>query len=201
MIKRCISAFAVGAILSVMSASAHAQSVTTAFEGFNGRSNAPVNIEADRLEVREKDEAAIFTGNVVVVQGESTLRTKLLTIYYVGEVSKDKKEEPAKQAPVQGKAQGESSALPTGRDIRKLEAEGDVVVVSGEQRATGGKGVFDMKSNTVVLSGNVVVSQGQNVLRGDRLVVNLTAQTSRLESVRGGNGGRVQGLFMPGARK
>jgi lipopolysaccharide export system protein LptA len=56
-----------------------------------------------------------------------------------------------------------------------------------------------MKSNTVVLSGKVVVSQGQNVLRGDRLVVDLTAQTSRLESARGGSG-RVQGLFLPGTK-
>ncbi len=184
-------------VCAVVTTPAAAQSVTTAFEGFNGRSNAPVNIEADRLEVLEKDEAAIFTGNVVVVQGESTLRASKLTIYYVGQATQEAdKKQP--QAPVQGSSKNENSPLPTGRDIRRLEADGNVIVVSKEQRATGNKGVFDMRSNTVVLSGNVVVSQGQNVLRGARLLVDLTAQTSRLDSA--GGGGRVQGLFLPGNR-
>ncbi len=53
-----------------------------------------------------------------------------------------------------------------------------------------------MKSNTVTLTGNVVMTQGQNVLRGDKLVVNLTSGVSRVESGKNGNG-RVEGLFMP----
>ena len=51
-----------------------------------------------------------------------------------------------------------------------------------DQTATGDKGLFDMKANTVTLEGNVVVSQGQNVMRGDRLVVDLTTGVSRVES-------------------
>ena len=54
-----------------------------------------------------------------------------------------------------------------------------------------------MKTNTVTLTGNVVMTQGKNVLRGDRLVVNLTSGVSRVESGKNGHG-RVQGLFLPG---
>lgn len=169
---------------------AAAQSVTTAFEGFSGRSDEPVRIEADNLEVREKDEAAIFTGNVVVVQGQSTLRSDKLTIYYLGQSADPKNQ-------LKGETKGAEAAVPTGRDIRRLEADGSVVVTSNDQRATGSRGVFDMTSNTVTLSGGVTVTQGSNILKGNRLVVDLTTQRSRIES--GGGSGRVQGLFVPGA--
>jgi lipopolysaccharide export system protein LptA len=71
-----------------------------------------------------------------------------------------------------------------------------VVVTQKEQTATGDLGLFDMQANTVTLSGNVVMTQGQNVLRGERLVVDLTSGVSRVESGKGGRG-RVQGLFIP----
>ena len=60
---------------------------------------------------------------------------------------------------------------------------------------TGDKGVFDMKTNTITLMGNVVVSQGQNVLRGQRLVVDRVTGVSRME------GGRVQGIFQRGPKE
>src|SRR4029079_8226481 len=81
--------------------------------------------------------------------------------------------------------------------IKRLEARGGVVVTQKEQTATGDLGVFDMKTNTVTLTGNVMMTQGQNVLRGERLVVDLTSGVSRVESGKNGQG-RVQGLFVPG---
>jgi lipopolysaccharide export system protein LptA len=179
-------------VTAALSGPAGAQSVTTAFEGFSGRSDEPVRIEADNLEVREKDEAAIFTGNVVVVQGESTLRSNKLTIFYVGEATNQKNQ-------LQGETKGGDAAVPTGRDIRRLEAEGNVIVTSNDQRAVGASGVFDMASNTVTLTGGVTVSQGGNILKGSRLLVDLNTQRSRIES--GGGSGRVQGLFVPGAAR
>jgi lipopolysaccharide export system protein LptA len=81
------------------------------------------------------------------------------------------------------------------QQIKRLEAWNGVVVTQKDQTATGEKGIFDMKSNTVTLLGNVVMTQQQNVLRGDRLVVDLTTGVSRVEA---GNGKeRVQGLFLP----
>ena len=78
--------------------------------------------------------------------------------------------------------------------IKRLEAHGGVVVTQKDQTATGDTGIFDMKSNTVTLNGTVVMTQGQNVLRGDRLVVNLTSGVSRVKSGKNGQD-RVQGLF------
>jgi lipopolysaccharide export system protein LptA len=76
--------------------------------------------------------------------------------------------------------------------IRRLEAKGDVLVTQKDQTATGETGIFDMQANTVTLFGNVVIARGNDVLRGQRLVVDLNNGVSRME------GGRVEGLFQPG---
>jgi lipopolysaccharide export system protein LptA len=78
-----------------------------------------------------------------------------------------------------------------------MEAKGGVIVVQKDQTATGDSGLFDVRANTVTLIGNVVVSQGRNVLRGDRLVVDMATAVSHMESDRG----RVQGLFQPSGRE
>ena len=79
--------------------------------------------------------------------------------------------------------------------ISRLEATGGVTVNQKDQTATGDKALFDMKANTVTLQGNVVVSQGQNVMRGDKLVVNLTSGVSQVIA---GSSGRVNVLMQPG---
>ena len=61
--------------------------------------------------------------------------------------------------------------MPNGGTFRRAEARGDVTVVSKDQNATGDLGVYDVKTKTITLTGNVVVSQGKNVLRGERVVV------------------------------
>jgi lipopolysaccharide export system protein LptA len=72
-----------------------------------------------------------------------------------------------------------------------MEAKGNVVVTQKEQRAVGDRAEFDMRSNTVTMIGNVVVTKGDDVLRGQRMVVDLTTGVSRVES----GGGRVEGIF------
>ena len=166
-------------MLGLAAAPAGAQAVTSAFTGFSGKSDLPVQIEADRLEVRETDQAAVFSGNVFVSQGNSTLRARKLTVFY------DNKDS----------ASAASAAPQSARNLRRLEADGSVVVTSRDQKATGERGIFDMPSNTVTMLGNVVLTQGPNVLKGDKLVVDLTTQKSRIES--SNSGGRVQGVFSP----
>ena len=72
------------------------------------------------------------------------------------------------------------------QQIRRVEAKGDVFVIQKDQTATGESGVFDMQANTVTLLGNVVISQGQNVVKGDRLTVDITSGTSRVECGKSG---------------
>ena len=160
-----------------------------ALQGFSQNRDQPVQIEAATLEVRDKDKVATFSGDVHVKQGDTTMRCKSLLVFYEQENSdpKPKKTEAAMRTTDVG---------PAGQQkIKRLEARGAVVVTQKDQAATGDLGVFDMKTNTVTLTGNpVVMTQGKNVLRGERLVVNVTSGVSRVESK---NGSRVQGLFLP----
>jgi lipopolysaccharide export system protein LptA len=157
-----------------------------ALQGFSQNRDQPVNIEASTLEVRDKDKVATFTGNVHVTQGDTNLRCKSLVVFY-------------QQEGATGNTLPAAQPGPGGQQrIKKLEARGGVVVTQKEQTATGDLGLFEMATNTVTLTGNVVMTTGPNVLRGDRLMVNLTSGVSRVESGKNGQG-RVQGLFLPGS--
>jgi lipopolysaccharide export system protein LptA len=177
------------ALLAMASAPLHAQpskGPPNALQGFSQNRDQPVQIEAATLEVRDKDKVATFSGDVHVTQGDTNLRCKSLVVFYEQDEASADKSKTLKAA----------SPGPDGQQrIKRLEARGGVVVTQKEQTATGETGVFDMKTNIVTLNGKVVMTQGQNVLRGDRLVVNLTSGVSRVESGKGG--GRVQGLFQP----
>ncbi len=156
-----------------------------ALQGFSQNQKEPVHIEAATLEVRDKDKVATFSGNVRVQQGDTTMRCESLVVFYEQENAK-------------GRTMTADTPGPGGQQkIKRLEARGNVVVLQKSERATGNLGVFDMKTNTVTLTGNVVMTQGRNVLRGERLVVDLTTGVSRVESGKNGRG-RVQGLFQPG---
>ena len=167
-----------------------------ALQGFSQNRDKPVQIEAATLEVRDKQKAATFSGDVRVKQGDTTMRCASLVVFYEQEAPA---KPDAKTEKTADPAMRTTSLGPAGEQkIKRLEARGGVVVTQKEQTATGETGVFDMKANTVTLSGHVVMTQGQNVLRGDRLVVDLTSGVSRVESGKNGQS-RVQGLFQPGS--
>ncbi|MDQ8732247.1 LptA/OstA family protein [Bradyrhizobium sp. LHD-71] len=156
-----------------------------ALQGFSQNRDKPIQIDAARLEVRDKDKVATFFGDakadVKVVQGDVTMRSKILVVFY-------DQDDAAKSGA--GKTAKAAAPGPGGSSqIRRLEAKGNVIVTQKDQTVTGESGVFDMKTNTVTMFGGVVLTQSDNVLRGDRLVVDMTTGVSRVE------GGRVQGLF------
>jgi lipopolysaccharide export system protein LptA len=161
---------------------AAAQGVTDAMSDFSIDSDQPVRIESDELEVRDRDRVAIFSGSVVVVQGDTTMRTPRLEVHYTGDGA------------VADAEQGDGAA----QSISRLEARGGVEVVTRDQKATGEWAVFQMATQEITLGGDVVLTQGDNVLRGASLVVNLETGSSRLVSSTEAGGGRVQGLFIPG---
>ena len=149
-----------------------------ALQGFQQNRGQPVSIEAASLEVRDKDKVATFTGNVKVVQGDTTMRCKTLVVFYEQQ-NKDGQQAQA----AAGKTMPAAKPGPGGSSqISKLEASGGVTVVQKDQTATGDRALFDMKSNTVTLLGNVLVSQGPNVMRGEKLVVDLTTGVSRVDA-------------------
>ena len=160
-----------------------------ALQGFSQNRDEPVHIEAATLEVRDKDKVATFNGDVHVTQGDTDLRCKSLVVFYEQD---NKNGDTTSSLPAADPGPGGQQR------IKRLEAKGGVVVTQKGETATGALGVFDMKTNTVTLTGNVVMTQGKNVLRGEKLVVDLTSGVSKVESGKDGHG-RVQGLFLPGS--
>jgi lipopolysaccharide export system protein LptA len=141
----------------------------------------PIQIESDRLEVRDADNLAVFTGNVTVTQGETVMRAGTMRVFYSGE--------------------GGAGSAGTS-DIERLEVEGGVHIRTEEQVATGDEGSFDMLSEVLVLTGDeVVLSEGDNVIMGCRLTVQMQTGLAQLDGCSDGSGaGRVRMLLQPGSQ-
>ena len=195
-IRSIVSACTAAFVLSmVVAADAGAQSamsgVPNAMQGFSQNRDQPIKIEAASLEMRDKKKEATFSGNVKVVQGDTTMTSKTLVVFYDSTSAPAPAPSPAakatKSAPIQSTTPGPGGSS----SIRRLEAKGSVVVTQKDQVVTGETAVFDTRSNLITMLGGIVLTQGKNVLRGDRLMVDLTTGVSRVES----DSGRVQGLF------
>ena len=190
------------ALVLIASGEARAQSavsgVPNAMQGFSQNRDQPIQIEAASLEMRDKKKEATFAGNVKVVQGDTTMTSKTLVVFYEQAAAapatpapapiKGAKAAPAPSAPLPAAAPGPGGSS----SIRRLEAKGSVVVTQKEQVVTGETAIFDTKANLITMTGGVVLTQCKNVLRGDRLLVDMTTGVSRVEV---DGGGRVQGLF------
>jgi lipopolysaccharide export system protein LptA len=166
------------AVLAVFAApAALAQSETSRLTGLQLSGDAPIEIESDKLEVRESENIAVFTGNVSVTQGPTLLKSGSMTVHY---------------------AEG-GSATTGSADIERLEVDGKVYIKSEAQVATGDRGTFDMASEVMVLTGDeVVLSEGDNVIVGCKLTVNMKTGEAQLDGCGGrGEGGRVKMLLQP----
>ncbi len=168
--------------LAVACAPAFAQSaVESRLTGLRLNGNEPIEIESDKLEVRETENKAIFTGNVSVTQGPTVLKSGSMTVYY---------------------AKDGGSAATGSSNIDRLEVDGKVYVKSDKQVATGDSGVFDMKTEVLVLSGKeVILSEGNNVLRGCKLTVQMKSGRAQVAGWSKGGSGRVQMKLDPSSRQ
>lgn len=164
------------------------QGVPNALQGFSQNRDKPIKIESATLEMRDKKKEATFAGNVKVVQGDTTMLSQTLLVFYDGnEAAAGTPKAGAKSAP----SKGQPTPGPGNSSIRRLEAKGNVIVTQKDQVVTGETAIYDTKTNFVTMLGGVVLTQGPNVLRGDRLLVDMTTGVSRVES----DTGKVQGLF------
>jgi lipopolysaccharide export system protein LptA len=196
---------ALAAIVVLVATPLKAQTLTNSFGGLTQSSKDPIDIESDFLVVHDQQKYATFKGNVKAVQGTTTLRAVQLDVHYVGG-GDQLATGPTKTAAESG-AGGEAGAgaKPAGggnnpgAQITKIEAKGDVIITSGQdQTTTSDWALYDVPSQLVTVGGNVVLTQGQNVLKGDRLVIDLKTGESRFENP--GNtaaGGRIRALFVP----
>ncbi len=202
MLAAVVAALGVAATASVAPADAQQPSgPPNALQGFSQNRDKPVKINAAELEVHDKDKMAVFSGDVHLVQGDTDMRSSTLVVYY------DDQPPPPAPPPKSGKgAQASAQITPQqNQQIKRVEAKGGVRVMqkSQNQIANGDVGIFDMRSNTVTMQGHVVISQGPQVLKGDRLTVNMNTGDSAMtcDTPKGQAPCRVSGLFDPAAMK
>jgi len=158
-----------------------AQSTTKSMDGLKLSNDQPIQIESDQLEVKDQQAIAIFTGNVKVVQGTTTMRSGDMTVHYRND----------------GKSGGTSISSGSA-DIERIEMGNRVFLSSGTQTATADAGNFDMNTQTFVLTGKqVVLSEGQNVFVGCKLTVHVDSGEAKLDSC----GGRVSIQLDPKSQK
>jgi lipopolysaccharide export system protein LptA len=154
----------------------------------NHDSNAPVNFNADRIEVQDRADRVVVSGNVVVTQAGMTLNAARMTVAY------------SKQP----------SGGSNGVDIDRIDASGNVVVNKADQTARGNVAIYDLNSKLITMLGNVSLTQGANRLTGGRLVMDLNSGRTTVDGRSSGAGtpgtatspsGRVSGTFTVPQRK
>ncbi|MYL96546.1 OstA family protein [Novosphingobium sp. FGD1] len=129
-------------------------------------SNAPVDYAADRIELQDKQDRVILSGNVDVKQAELRLRAARTVVNFTNAGS---------------------------MQIQRITASGGVVVTRNDEVATGDVGIYDFNKKIITMTGNATIKRGNgDTLRGGRLVVDLNSGVS---SASGGPGGRVTGTF------
>lgn len=145
-------------------------------------SDAPIDWEADRIEVQDRDHRALLVGNVRVTQQEMTLTADRMTANYTGNV-------------------GGGDGTGGGPKVQRLDANGNVVVRRPGETARGNYGIYDLQSKLVTLIGNVSLDRNGSIVRGGRLVVDQNSNRATVDgsAVGGGSagkGGRVSGRFV-----
>jgi lipopolysaccharide export system protein LptA len=157
------------ALATAAAAVAQSREPVSALKGHN--SDAPIDLTADRLEVQDRADRAMFSGNVKVRQDELTLDTARLTVAY------------------------SSSG---GVQIKRLDASGGVTVRSPSETARGSFGIYDLDRKLITLVGNVVLQRQGSQLSGQRLVIDLDSGRAVIDGGPAGvgqSGGRVTGHF------
>ena len=129
-----------------------AQGTNVAFGTIRQDTSLPVEVTADNLSVDQATGTAIFTGNVLIGQGEMRLSAARVLVVYRTE------------------AEG----------IARLEATGGVTLVSGPDAAESERADYDIDSGTIVMTGNVLLAQGRNALSSDKMSVNLSDGTAQM---------------------
>jgi lipopolysaccharide export system protein LptA len=169
------------------------------FPGTN--SKQPISIDADKLVYYDKEHKAVYTGNVVVIQGDTKMTCTAMTVF----LDHAPTQGGADHAPAQGADRAAAPAAkptPDGQSgpaadagVKRLEATGPVTVISKTQVATGDNGSYDKTEGKVYLIGHVTLSDGQNVTKGDKLTYDLKTAEATVDT--SGKSSRVHGQFVP----
>ena len=149
--------------LDLAGSHATAQQANIAFAGMKQDTSLPVEVDADNLSINNADGSAVFAGNVIVVQGEMRLTAGEVRVEYAS----------------------------AGGGIKTLHASGGVTLINTADAAEARDAVYTIESGNVVMTGDVLLTQGANAISGQKLVINLKDGTGVME-------GRVKTVFAPG---
>jgi lipopolysaccharide export system protein LptA len=139
--------------LGLTAVSARAQQANIAFGGMKQDTSLPVSLDADTLAINNADGSAVFTGNVIVAQGEMRLTATEVRVEYI----------------------------PDGGGIKTLYATGGVTLKNAADAAEAREAIYTIESGDVVMTGDVLLTQGPNAISGQKLVINLKAGTGVME--------------------
>jgi lipopolysaccharide export system protein LptA len=150
---RTLMMLATALALGLTAVPASAQQANIAFGGMKQDTSLPVSLDADTLAINNADGSAVFTGNVIVSQGEMRLTATEVRVEY----------------------------LPDGGGIKTLHATGGVTLKNATDAAEAQDAVYTIDSGDVVMTGDVLLTQGQNAISGQKLVINLKEGTGVME--------------------
>lgn len=142
----------------------------------------PLNIDAGKLDFFDKEQKLVYSGSVIVTNGPSTLKASRITIF------------------LESKGVAPAAGATSNDRVRHIDADGPVTLVSRDQIGTGDRASYDKAENKVYLTGNVTLTQGENVVKGERLVYDVTTAIATVQGG-GAQGGRVRSTFTPGSAK
>lgn len=163
----CGLVFAAPALSDEAQPAASAPAKTTTTSSATGK---PVDVEADQMEIEDKEKKTIFRGHVVAKRQDVTLNSEVLTADYTDTPQPDGS---------------------TKTEVTHIEASGNVVITTAKEKITGESAKMNPKTNDLDVFGNVTVVQGTSVIKGGHLHTN--TDTHRMEMT----GGRVKGSFLP----
>ena len=173
-LRSLLTGFALGAV----ALGAISQSGAQAIAGHN--SDAPVNFSADRIELQDKQNRVVLSGNVDITQAGLQLRAARTTMAYT-----------------------DTGSL----KLHRIDATGGVLVTRGGESAQGDVAIYDLDRRIITMVGNVLLRRNADQLGGGRLVIDLTTGVSSVDGRAGGSssatgapvgstsGGRVTGTF------
>jgi lipopolysaccharide export system protein LptA len=147
----------------------------------------PIDITGDEAEVINAQHLTIWRGSVDAIQGQDRLRTDVLNVYFTG------------------KPGGDSTPSKTGAlggdwgKIDHMVADGHVYYVSPQQNARSDHAVYELGPDTITMTGDVIVEQGQSVVHGEKLVIDVHTGHATMVAARDDKApsGRVRGVFYP----
>jgi len=150
---RLLRQLLVASALSLLPAAAWAEGTRIAFGNVKQDTSQPVEVTADNLAVNQNDGTAVFTGNVLIGQGEMRLSAPKVQVYY----NED------------------------GNRIERMQASGGVTLVSGQDAAEAAQADYNIDTGMIHLQGDVLLVQKQSALTAEQMVVDTRAGTARME--------------------